>query len=98
MITDHNSKVSWGEVRRRVMLIPYHGIDPLPKSFSLVRKWSVVRGYICSCNSKGEKGEEEQQGSIALVERESHSGTERYTENFSQKVVLLLPPKQKREQ
>ena len=80
------------------MLIPYHGIDPLPKSFSLVRKWSVVRGYICSCNSKGEKGEEEQQGSIALVERESHSGTERYTENFSQKVVLLLPPKQKREQ
>ena len=37
------------------MLMPYHGIDPLPKSFSLVRKWSVVRGYICSCNSKGGK-------------------------------------------
>ena len=61
--------------------MPYHGIDPLlPKSFSLVRKWSVVRGYICSCNSKGEKGEEEQQGSIALVESESRWDREVYGE------------------
>ena len=77
--------------------MPYHGIDPLlPKSFSLVRKWSVVRGYICSCNSKGEKGEEEQQGSIALVESESRWDREVYGELLPKSSFTTAPQTEKR--